>query len=290
MFLYFGRLTATYKADLEPMIRAFADASRRSNAMLVIAGHEQEHGYLKTIGECIASLALSQKVRIIPNSPDYVKELIYASADVFVAPSDNVQETYGLALVEAMLSSLPVIATNWSGHRDIVDHEETGLLVDTWIDKSEKNEMALMATLGREFKFEGYMAERTFFDVEEMCNAMRLFIEEPATRTRMGVAGRERAVALFSADVLMPKFKSMWEEQLLQARGSFEDFTKIDIPSAFASFPRSSRTLGDLRIIAVADGVINGGTASSKYSEMIKSEKATAQMRRSIKSGVSRLQ
>ena len=290
VFLYFGRLTAGYKADLEPMIRAFADASERSNAVLLIAGHEQEHGYLKTIRECITLLALSHKVKIIPNSPDYVKEVIYAAADVFVAPSDNVQETYGLALVEAMLSSLPVIATDWSGHRDIVAHEETGFLVDTWIDNSEKSEMALMATLGREFKFEGYMAERTFFDVEGMCDAMRLFIEEPATQIRMGAAGRQRAKALFSADVLMPKFQSMWEEQLSQAKGSLQDYTRIDIPSAFASFSRSSRTLGDLKIIAATDGAINGEIPAPRYSELIKKKKATAQMRRSIKSGVSRLQ
>ena len=290
VFLYFGRLTSGYKADLEPMIRAFADASERRDAMLIIAGHEQEHGYLKKVQDCITALALSQKVKIIPNSPDYVKSLIYTSADVFVAPSDNVQETYGLALVEAMLSSLPVIATDWSGHRDIVAHGETGLLVDTWIDDSEKNEMALMATLGREFKFEGYMAERTFFDVQGMCDAMRLFIEEPSTRNRMGAAGRQRAIAQFSADVLMPKFKSMWEEQLSQARDSFQELARIDIPSAFASFPRSSRILSDLQIIGDSGGVINEDAGGTRYSEMIEDKRSTTQTRRFVKSGVLRLQ
>ena len=52
----------------------------------------------------------------------------YASADVFVMPS--LTETLGFVALEAMASGLPVVAADAGGLRDVVAHEETGLLYD----------------------------------------------------------------------------------------------------------------------------------------------------------------
>ncbi|MBC8107155.1 MAG: glycosyltransferase [Anaerolineae bacterium] len=47
---------------------------------------------------------------------------------VLVLPS--VAEGFGLVLIEAMAAGVPVVATNVPGIRDVVRHEQTGLLVD----------------------------------------------------------------------------------------------------------------------------------------------------------------
>ncbi|GFG04046.1 GDP-mannose-dependent alpha-mannosyltransferase [Aspergillus lentulus] len=51
----------------------------------------------------------------------------YASADLFLHCS--ITETFGLVVLEAMASGLPVIARNQGGPSDIVRHQETGYLV-----------------------------------------------------------------------------------------------------------------------------------------------------------------
>ncbi len=52
--------------------------------------------------------------------------LLYSAARVLVSPSRL--ETYGLAVLEAMLFGLPVVGTNTAGTSELVAHGETGLL------------------------------------------------------------------------------------------------------------------------------------------------------------------
>jgi 2-deoxystreptamine N-acetyl-D-glucosaminyltransferase/2-deoxystreptamine glucosyltransferase len=51
----------------------------------------------------------------------------YEKIDVLVLPS--VAEGFGLVLIEAMAAGVPVIGTNVDGIRDVIEHEQTGLLV-----------------------------------------------------------------------------------------------------------------------------------------------------------------
>ncbi|MEX0801677.1 MAG: glycosyltransferase family 4 protein [Dehalococcoidia bacterium] len=64
--------------------------------------------------------------RAEPNSPELRR--LYAEAEVFVMPS--LAECFGIATVEAMASGLPVIVGDVGGARDIVDHSETGWLIE----------------------------------------------------------------------------------------------------------------------------------------------------------------
>jgi glycosyltransferase involved in cell wall biosynthesis len=52
----------------------------------------------------------------------------YASADVFLFPSTT--ETLGIAMIEALASGLPVIASRSGATREVVSHGESGLLYD----------------------------------------------------------------------------------------------------------------------------------------------------------------
>jgi glycosyltransferase involved in cell wall biosynthesis len=66
-------------------------------------------------------------------APDLVRLHLLAS-DIFVAPSrpasDGTLEGQGLAVAEAMLAGLPIIATSTGGLVDAIRHEITGLIVD----------------------------------------------------------------------------------------------------------------------------------------------------------------
>ncbi len=119
IILYVGRLS--YEKNLTALLSAFraieveepdahlvlvGDGPARHDLERTLAGHRALFtGYLR--GEALAEA--------------------YASADLFAFPSTT--ETFGQAVLEALASGLPVVAYDAEGVRDLVEHNQTGLLV-----------------------------------------------------------------------------------------------------------------------------------------------------------------
>lgn len=81
-----------------------------------IAGDGDEADSLKRLSE---SLAIADKVRFLGHI-DQVRGVL-SSADIFLIPS--LWEGFGLAAVEAMSASLPVVASDINGLREVVKHD-----------------------------------------------------------------------------------------------------------------------------------------------------------------------
>ena len=139
---------------------------------VVIGGSGRDR---RRLARLVASL--DAPVRLLGRVDDSDLPALYGSADVFVMNCRNrwlalEQEGFGIVFLEAAACGVPQIAGRSGGAAEAVAHGVTGLVTD---DPGS---------------------------VEDLTAALTSLFADPEARRQMGRAGRERAVAEFSYDVL----------------------------------------------------------------------------------------
>src|SRR5262245_25755987 len=122
IILFFGRIS--WKKGLDRLLNAFALTHL---GKLAIVGPDDEK-LVPRLAQIARDLQIADRVRFLPRTalgPD--KNYLYQSASVFVLPSYS--ENFGIAVLEAMQRSLPVVVTPEVGAAEIVRESGGGLVV-----------------------------------------------------------------------------------------------------------------------------------------------------------------
>jgi len=93
------------------------------DAVLLVAGDGADR---EAIG--LLTPSVWSRVRRLGTVPNADLPAVHAASEVFVSAATG-QESFGIALVEAMAAGLPVVATDIPGYREVVRHGVEGLLV-----------------------------------------------------------------------------------------------------------------------------------------------------------------
>ncbi len=193
VFLSIARLDRKRKYDAAPLLIVFAELLRECpKARLVLAGAETEVDYADRLQRVAAELGIADRVEIRPDFSADDKALLLTAADVFIAFSDNIQETYGVAVVEAMHAGLPVIASDFDGFKESVIDAETGILVPTFMQAPAAEVRTLMAVRRSLYDFT-LQSDATCIDLGAALQAMRTLCSDASKRQAMGEAGKHRA-------------------------------------------------------------------------------------------------
>jgi D-inositol-3-phosphate glycosyltransferase len=216
IFLYLGRISASDKADLLPL----ADAFRRAREgvagrrmILVIAGNPRgSHTHL--LHREIAMRGLGKSVRFVRHVTDADRQYLYGAADVFVSPSDSIQECFGLSILEAMACGVPQIASDWNGYRDLVVNGTTGFLVPTIWGACDSDIIRGETTACPEgWEIEHFrLGQSVCVDVDALAAKMAELVENPQLRIRMAEASRARATELFDWKSTVRLYEELWDE------------------------------------------------------------------------------
>lgn len=215
--LFVGRLSLHAKANPLPMYLAVARAAALTGKRLRIleCGWFSNEATRQSFDEA-AQLAGVQVTRMDGREAG-VTRLAYASADVFMSLSDNIQETFGLTPLEAMASGLPVIASDWDGYRETVRDGVDGFLVPTLqTGVPAAAQVSSEAYEDGRLNYDNYIAHAHLLvavDVQACSQALVRLVQDEALRHRMGAAGRERALQVYDWSVVMRQYQGLWAEQ-----------------------------------------------------------------------------
>lgn len=212
-----ARLSAHEKFDPLPLYLALARAQKALGRRfhLILCGQFRDEPSRRVFTRGAAGMMPEVGFHLLDGGDAAERKATLSAADIFLFPIDNVQETFGLAPIEAMAAGLPLIVSDWDGMKDTVT-PEVGFRIPTEMPAAE-----LTAYLGQRYfggtdSYAQYVAQLsalTRVDVTALTRALVTLGGDAGLRARMGAAGRARARALYDWQVVIPQIEALWDEQ-----------------------------------------------------------------------------
>jgi glycosyltransferase involved in cell wall biosynthesis len=155
------------RKGIDTLLRAFAHLQRQAVLRIVGVGPEHEH-----LIHLVRDLGITDRVQFLGHLPFDALTAEYRNATIFALPT--AQEGFGIVFLEAMASSLPVVAGRAAAVPEVVADGVTALLVDP-------------------------------SDEAELKSGLESLLDDPSRRAAMGAAGLER-VQRYDAPVVARQF------------------------------------------------------------------------------------
>ena len=143
--------------------RVHLDGHKLHVAVIGAKTHGEETGYEQELRNLVMEAGLQDYVHFRPHQKR--AEFAYAALDIFVLATKS--ETYGMVVIEAMATGLPVIATRDGGVMDLIDDEHNGLLY-------------------------------TPMDDAELAKCLLRYLQNPTFATRMAIQAEQDALNKYS--------------------------------------------------------------------------------------------
>jgi glycosyltransferase involved in cell wall biosynthesis len=160
---------------VETLIRALAELPP-DVALLVIGRGPRLAEHVRQASR----LGLGQRVAFCDNVSDEDLPSYLRSADLFVFPSQNRLEGFGLAVVEAMASGLPVVIADMPGVREVIEPGVEGLLVEPLLPSG-------------------------------LAGRIRELLDDPARMQAMGRKARQRAESRYALPTVAAQLLKVYE-------------------------------------------------------------------------------
>ena len=213
VLLVFARISHYSKMDVLPLFRALLRAEEcglpRGGYTLILSGWVDAHETAAAYADIAARCGIT--CLVVPSPTDEMRRSLFAGADMFLSPVDNPQETFGLTLLEAGAASLPVVASDFDGYRDLVVHGETGFLVPTYGPEATPETDALS---GVWFDNQRHLqiAQQSIVSIPETAEAIGRLAADAGLRERFGAAARKRVLERYTWPQVVAQHLSLWEE------------------------------------------------------------------------------
>ena len=231
--LYLGRLSYVEKAHPTPMFIAMEQAARASGRKMhaILAGWFPMPEHEAAFREAASLYAPSVGLSIVDGRSEPAKTEIWHAADVFCSLVDNIQETFGLAPVEAMAAGLPVVVSDWDGYRDTVVDGENGFRIPTYAPPGGAGGLLPLGNAGLNESFQRYVgsaALMTAVDIPRAAAAFAVLATQPELRRTMAESAARRAREVFDWPVVMELYRQLWTELAARRTSEAENAPRRD--------------------------------------------------------------
>lgn len=250
--VFVGRLSVHAKAHPFPMYLALDRAMDKVGPIVLLeCGSFGDASTGKAFEEMRASFPrlLGGLVGGATPATEAQKLACLAAADVFVSLADNVQETFGLSVVEAMAAGLPVVVSDWDGYKDTVTEGEHGFRITTHMPQEGAADHIAAAYERRLIDYDryvGYLSQHVVVDIDMAADRIATLLMDPELARTMGERGEQHARTELSWSAVYQRYEALWVE--LAARRAHGANTNSElarpprVETLYKSFPTRTTT------------------------------------------------
>jgi len=223
VILYFGRFSRYDKMVLEPLLPVYKKIlQKKKDVLFIFAGSSFQDRYGIELKKIAKGLGLLKDIHFYFNPSEAKKKTLYAASDIFVSPSDNIQESFGLTLLEAMASGLAVLASDWNGYRDIISHGRDGFLIPTlWADCLDG--ISSTSDIFNKWQRDHFLlAHSVCVDMQKMRNYLEILINNKVLRATLASAAQKKIKEIYNWKALIPRYERLWKDLYLLSQKSTE--------------------------------------------------------------------
>ncbi len=248
--LFFGRFSVATKMNPAPMGLALQQAAQRTGLPVywILYGGARGPEEDKAFRDAAAAFCPDVQMRFVGEAAPNAHGPVWSAADVFISFSDNVQESFGLTVPEAMAAGLPCVVSDWDGYRFTLRHQTDGFLIRTTAPRPGLGaDLAFRYANGMGGSADYFTAQSQFtaVDVEQAAQALAALFANPDLRARMGKAAAERARTVFDWRAVIPQYQALWSELARRRQAApvqpaghgAEDPWRLDPFRMFAAYP-----------------------------------------------------
>ncbi len=275
VILSFARFNPQFKMDLLPLLNLAAVLVRsiQRPVRLVLAGAADNGAYARFVQDRVREQGLTNTVRFVLDSSDRDKLGLFGIADAFLSLSDNIQETFGLTVVEALAAGLPVVASDWDGYRALVEDGHNGFLVPTRIlaaDPAWESTLAIQL----DSLVHMYCAQTTAVDLDVAAERLGRLAADRELAKRMGAAAAASTAPL-AWEKVVGQYLELWTKLRDATRATADAqapggrSSALAFVSDFAGYASARLTPGDrFSISKLGQSLRDGKVTVNLYEHM----------------------
>jgi len=222
-FLCAGRLSFQAGAHPQQMFGALERAQQQVRqggqpdlrVHLILCGGFAGDAVKQAFLEAAAALCPSIRLAVVDGHEAVSHQDAWAAADVFTSLADSVQDSFGLAPLEAMAAGLPCVVSDWNGHRDTVRDGVDGYRIPTVMPGTGAGlDLAQRYDDGVDSydMYCGHTSQAVAVDGAQLAQAYARLIGDADLRRQLGENARLHALQEFDWAVVFARYRALWSE------------------------------------------------------------------------------
>ncbi|MFH1762072.1 MAG: glycosyltransferase family 4 protein [bacterium] len=211
VLLVLGRLSPSIKMDLFPFLHIFRNKILNScdfPVSLILAGSGTRSD-IDLLNNIIKELELQEICQIKPNFENQTKHLLLAASDISISVTDNLQETFGISIIESLGTGLPAVVSDFNGYKDLIDHGRDGFLIPTlWGDKYPMSGLGELMEMHIE---QLLIAQSVSVDMFYLAERIKELVNNTELRKKMGTSGQIKVKQRYEWSKIIREYELLWD-------------------------------------------------------------------------------